>query len=170
MKKLSILFAGLLVTAMVFTSCSKDEETTGTNNLGKAKVTGYVYLQSDVTSDATDRTSQFAPSGTQVILKINSDDLAQDGNNANAADKAYYTTIGSDGMYSFSVDAGAKNVNVLSLTAVDLELDYIRPEFSAGHLHDTTYTRHWSAGNFGGMVLVEKDIVYQNLTYAGQDL
>jgi len=167
MKKLSILLAGLLVSSLIFTSCSKDEEETTETTLGTATITGYVFLQNDVTADAPDRTKQFAPSGTQVILKIDADDLAQDNNgNVNYPEKTYYTTVDANGKYSIAVDAGAKDVNILFLSGVDLELNFT--ETQAGT--DTTYIKHWDCTNSNGFSVVEKQVVYQNLTYTGSTL
>ena len=134
MKKLSILFAGILVSAVVFTSCGKDDESTGTNELGKATITGIVEMNSDQTDlkvvkpgDAAPEVVWEHPTGVQLTATINADDLAQDGTGANTEKKTYYTTVGDDGSYSFSIDAGAKNVTV-EVTGVDLRKDLITYE------------------------------------------
>ena len=173
MKKLSILFAGLFIASAMFTSCDKDEPTTDSNPIGTATITGYVYMLTDATTNTSlvpdvPAYTQFAPAGTQVILKIDADDLVQDQTNTvNYPEKSYFATVGSDGKYTFTVDAGAKAVNITMLQAVDIEANYIRNSFGGGALHDTTSAYHWTCNNVIGNTLVEKQLVYQNLTYAG---
>lgn len=117
MKKLSILFASLFIAAFVITSCTKVETSEGTNNLGKATISGKVYMDYDVTVSNND--DETAPTGTQLIATIAVDDLAQDGTGVNVEKKTYYTTVDANGEYTFTIDAGAKNVNV-TIKAVDV--------------------------------------------------
>ncbi len=178
MKKLSILITGLFIASTIFTSCTKDDaETTPSNPIGTATVKGYVYLMYDATTDtngdldvAADK--QFAPEGTKLMLKIDANDLVQDpSNGVNYPDKEYYATVDANGMYSFTVDAGAKVVNSTMLKGVDLELDFTQDIYSGNPVvkHDTTITKHWTSNN-PAVSFVQKDVVYQNLTYNGTSI
>ncbi len=117
MKKLSILFASLLVAAMLVTSCDKDEKSEGVNDLGKATISGKVWMdyedQSNNPNGSVNYDSEYAPEGIQLIATIDAADLAQDvSTTPSTAKKTYYTTVGADGNYSFTIDCGAKSVTV----------------------------------------------------------
>ncbi len=116
MKKLSILFASLLAIVVLVSSCSK-EESKGKNDLGKATISGKVWMDYEDQSAnpaASERNTdkEFAPAGVQLIATISADDLMQDGNGANVQKKNYYTTVDAEGNYSFTIDCGAKSVSV----------------------------------------------------------
>jgi len=104
----------MLVVAV--SSCSKDEST-GTVELGTATIKGIVYSDSNnesnnPTASSANNTKEFVPANTRLIATINADDLAQDGNGASVEKKVYYANVNASGEYSFTIDAGAKPVNV----------------------------------------------------------
>jgi hypothetical protein len=118
MKKINFILAGLLFTALTLstTSCKKDEENeakTATN--GKATITGRVEAPLDVSEDAGEEVTEFAPKGTVIIATIDAADLAADPDNTESTGKIHYTTTVSDdkGSYSLTVDA---NNNPLTVT------------------------------------------------------
>ncbi len=116
MKKLSVLFASFLAIVVLVSSCSK-EESEGKNDLGKATISGKVWMDyedqsANPTPALVNNDNEFAPEGIQLIATINADDLMQDGNGANIQKKTYYTTVDANGNYSFTIDCGAKTVNV----------------------------------------------------------
>ncbi len=136
MKKLSILITGLFIASAVFTSCTKDDaEATPSNPIGKATIKGVVEMNSDQTEnkvtkpgDPANETVWEYPAGVQLTATIDADDLVQDpSNTVNYPKKAYYTTIGDDGSYAFSIDAGRENVTV-TITGADLRKDLITYE------------------------------------------
>ena len=160
MKKLSILFAGLMIASTVFTSCSKDEESTASSNsIGKATVKGIAEANFDQAENKRDKDGnllepngpvmEYIPSGTQLTATIESNDLVQDPNNqVNYAKKAYYTTVGANGAYEFTIDAGAENVNV-KITSIDI-------------IHaKTEYTQYDSSTGFQDSVLADGTPVYK---------
>jgi hypothetical protein len=174
MKKLSILFASLLVAAMVVTSCSKEaEKSEGLNELGKATITGKVYM------NYTDNTNnpgsvdllEMAPAGTQVIATIDADDLAQDATiAATTAKKTYYTTVNADGEYTFSIHAGAKPVNV-TIEFVDVmqaRTFYADPDGDGTFSPFTENNTMWSvtgANNNFNVTVVEKQHKLRDFVY-----
>ncbi len=116
MKKLSVLFASLLAIVVLVSSCTK-EESEGKNDLGKATISGKVWMDyedqsGNPTPALVNFDKEFAPEGIQLIATISADDLMQDGNGANVQKKNYYTTVDAEGNYSFTIDCGAKVVNV----------------------------------------------------------
>lgn len=169
MKNLSLLFAGLIIASLALTSCSKDETSTGTNNLGKATITGKVYMNYTDDSNnpvATEDPYEYAPAGTQVIAYINADDLSQDGNGANVQKKSYYTTVDSEGNYSFSIDAGAKTVGVtIELVDVMQARTYYYWDTTAGAYTSKTETRTMWSSNGGGANVIAKQKVYLDMFY-----
>lgn len=128
MKKLSILLAGLFITAAMFTSCDKDEEdNVEANVIGKAIIKGKIQMNSDLTeqkkgSDGFMLSTVYEKpaAGTQLTLKIDVDDLIQDpSSQINYAEKTYYTKIDANGEYSFEIDAGPNDVTA-TITGVDI--------------------------------------------------
>ncbi|GEM_PF-3541517 len=163
MKKLSFLFGSLMLVVAV-SSCSKDEST-GTNELGTATIKGKVYLTSDVSNGHTAYTSQFAPNTVRLIATIDANDLAQDGTTPGTNQKAYYTNVTSSGDYSFTIDAGLKNVNV-TIIGIDIEDDYTETINTGGSVHDTTYKEVYRLQ--GGQVssgVVANDVNIMDLRY-----
>ncbi|MBN2668588.1 MAG: hypothetical protein JXR60_05095 [Bacteroidales bacterium] len=154
MKKLSILFAGLFVATTIFTSCSKDETSTGTNNIGKATITGKVWMDyqdqsNNPTASLANSYSEYAPAGTQLIAEINAQDLVQDNGTATLEKKTYYTTVDAAGNYTFSIDAGAKPVTV-TIKGEEMMQAYSHWEdtnFDSTYDSYVTYERFsWSTG------------------------
>jgi hypothetical protein len=172
MKKLSILFASFFIAAFVITSCTKVETSEGTNELGKATITGKVYMNynNDLNKPgATTDPLEFAPAGTQVIATINAIDLAQDDNGvATTPKKSYYTTVDANGEYTFSIDAGAKNVAVtIELVDVMQARTYYfwNTTASPNAFTPKTDTRTMWSSNGGAANVIAKQNVYLDLYY-----
>ena len=161
MKKLSILIAGLFIAGTVFTSCSKDEESTVSNPIGKATIKGIVEMNSDQAENKRDKDGNLIetdgivweyPAGVQLTATIDATELVQDPNNqVTYPKKAYYTTVGSDGTYEFTIDAGYENVNV-AITGIELRKDLI------------TYRQFDSNGGWQDSVMTDNTPVYEVIT------
>ena len=142
MKKMSILIAALFVTATIFTSCSKDEPVAETVNLGKATITGKVFM--DYNTKTT--LKEAAPVTAKIIAKVNTSDFVQDVNyNGNGVDSTYTAIVNAAGEYTLTIDAGAHDV-IVNITAIDLAQElYTTTAANA----DTNYRKVWKA-DFNG--------------------
>ena len=104
--------------AFILVSCTKETEPVEVTN-GSAKITGVAKCQLDLSNSE----AEYVPAGTKIMAIIDTDDLVL--NNDGTTDypeKVYSTTVGSDGVYTFSIEANAKNVNV-TIKGSDFEYD-----------------------------------------------
>ncbi len=175
MKKLSILFAGLLVSAMIFTSCSKEDDAVVTVTTGKATIEGYVYMDWDddgaplPTSDSNyDTKMEYAPSGTEISITIDTDELTQDGTTGTHPDKIYKATVDANGKYSISIDAGARNVTA-DIRVVDVYKERTRWEANYSTTPTTydlvTETRTYWTGPTATVTLNQNHKAIQDLNF-----
>lgn len=115
---ISILFGfGLMIS---LNSCKKKEEETT-----PAALTSTATLKGNVKAvlNATNTDEEFAPSGTKLIVTINSADLVDDPiPNYSYKTLTYEATVDGSGNYSFSIPAGSQIFSV-KLNGVDFTYD-----------------------------------------------
>ncbi len=180
MKKLSILFAGILISSVIFTSCNKDVEDSETNSTDNATISGYVYLRYDATTDTLGNPDiasalQYAPAGTRIMLKLDANELYADRVDGNDSiefpNDIYYASVGANGKYKFTVNVRTgEQVTSKMLNAVEVELNYTENSYTPSglntDLHDTTFVQFW-VSNDVSVTFGKGDNVFQNLTYTG---
>lgn len=100
---------GLLLTlALLFFGC-KDEMKNESFTNGTATIHGTAFVELNLTTPELD----YAPAGTRIYARINSEDLVEfPSTSVNYGDIIYDTTIGAEGAFTFVVAANSKDVTV----------------------------------------------------------
>lgn len=116
-KSLSIIMMILIGGLFTFTSCNKDEDVDpGTNP--KATIMGTVYAN----LDATDGDLEYAPQGTEIFFRINSQDLVLNPKAGYTYQTLQFsTTVGADGAYSISLPSVVHQAVNVSIQANQFE-------------------------------------------------
>ncbi len=109
MKTLRILFSLLIVVAFALTSCDKEEEQEAVP-MPKAKLTGFVWADLDLNEAGL----EYAPSGTKILVWVDTEDLFIDPNAVITYPRKYYeATVGADGKYSIDIEVGNNPVTAV---------------------------------------------------------
>lgn len=139
----AILFSGIALT-----SCEKYEVSTPyeINDSITATITGYVKAPLDLSN--TDE--EYAPAGTKIYLQVS---LQEFNPNAPAGEfKTYSTTVGSDGMYSFSLPS---NDNGVDFTIIPEDFRYNQIQWDT-----TSVDVIFSANSHEGTVISNQTYIY----------
>lgn len=147
MKKIIFPVGALLLTAStLFYSCTKGSYSNHDQlaNLGKAKISGFVWATTDETSSGAD--TQYAPAGTQIKAWIDSKEfLYYTGDSATPYLPKYYTaTVDADGKYSLTVDVSKFKMALVHIEPVtfthDLKKDSAGDEYTFNRTYKCTAT------------------------------
>jgi hypothetical protein len=147
MKKIIIPVGALLLSATtLFYSCTKTSTSNHDQlaNLGKAKISGFVWATTDETSSGAD--TQYAPSGTVIKAWIDSKEfLYYTGDSATPYAPRYYSaTVGADGKYSLTVDVSKFKMAMVHIEPVtfthDLKKDSAGEEYTFNRTYKSTAT------------------------------
>ncbi len=108
MKK-TLKTTGLILTLAFLAISCKDEMKNESFTNGTATIRGTAYVELNLTTPELD----YAPAGTRIYARINSEDLVEfPSTSVNYGDIIYDTTIGADGAFTFVVAANSKDVTV----------------------------------------------------------
>lgn len=153
MKKVAIFsLAAVLFLGMALTSCEKYDVSTPyeINDSISATISGYVKAPLDYSDDD----EEFAPSGTKIYLKV---ELTEFNPNAPAGEfKTYSTTVGSNGMYEFTLPSNENGVS-FTIMAEDFRATQVLWD-------DSTDEVIFSAGNYEGTVISDQKYI-QDINY-----
>ena len=118
----------LFFSAIVITSCKKDDNGNEPFVNGSATINGTAFINLDLTNDTLGVIYENVPSGTAIYAKINSKDLVEfPSNGVNYGDLYYTTQIGANGEFSFTIPANTKNVTV-SFSSDDFKANQIQAD------------------------------------------
>ena len=102
MKTLRIALSLVVVLAFALTSCDKEEEQEAVP-MPKAKLTGFVWADLDLNEAGL----EYAPSGTKILVWVDTEQLFINPNPGITYPKKYYeATVGADGKYSVDIEVG----------------------------------------------------------------
>lgn len=126
MKSLKLFLGSIALTAMIFTSC-EDEKTNPIAENGSATISGIAFVNLDARNDTNtleDLDYNYVPAGTVLFATFSSENLTLSPNsNVNYEDIIVETTVGGNGVYSFTVPANQVNFSV-AITGDDFNTVY----------------------------------------------
>lgn len=157
--KLMVVASALL---LMLNACVKDNTNTA-SKLGKATLTGYVYIDTNLKNDtigATNQGYEFVDDGTVIYAKYSSQDLV-----LNPTGDFYATIIDSavvkSGIYTLTIPANTKNVHV-NLYSNDLRLNQTQADPKAAPI-STVYTLPGYSANLSIGTVKIMDIYFSTL-------
>ncbi|EJF53664.1 hypothetical protein SapgrDRAFT_1973 [Saprospira grandis DSM 2844] len=159
MKNLAVVTFILAVFAFSITSCKKVDDpqaVTVMENPGMATISGIVYAPVNDTTSA----DTYAPSGTELIVRVDPDDFPNVSVLNNGSEYMYYpVTVGANGTYSIDVPA-PKTAASVRIYPQDFRANYID---GAG---DTENAEFYYSGAYLTVSVFEGATVIQDFSYA----